>query len=172
MPNAPIILAAQEPDGYLQTRFTLGTARDRGPVQHWSPATRTEHEGYVAGYFIEAVDPDEHGYGRMTVSMLDSSRPLPLLRYQTGDVIRLLDVDWVIDMAGRHDEATKIFEKLCARANDVGLLSEEIEVESGAFAGNFPQALTHIGLINAAICLSEEGRTRRGLRRKERAQVP
>ena len=66
--------------------------------------------------------------------------------------------------------AREVFEKLCRRANDVGLLSEEIDVESGAFLGNFPQALTHIGLVNAAICLSEEGKTRRGLRRKERAR--
>ncbi|HVT88638.1 MAG TPA: beta-L-arabinofuranosidase domain-containing protein [Tepidisphaeraceae bacterium] len=51
----PIILAAQEPDGYLQTRFTLGTARDRGPVNHWDPRTRGEHEGYVSGYFIESA---------------------------------------------------------------------------------------------------------------------
>lgn len=51
----PKILAAQEPDGYLQTRFTLGTSRDRGPVEHWDPRTRSEHEGYVAGYFIESA---------------------------------------------------------------------------------------------------------------------
>ncbi|MGD1087064.1 MAG: beta-L-arabinofuranosidase domain-containing protein, partial [Verrucomicrobiota bacterium] len=52
----PIILAAQEPDGYLQTRFTLGTAGDNGrPVFHWDPRTRGEHEGYTAGYFIESA---------------------------------------------------------------------------------------------------------------------
>ncbi|HEY2826805.1 MAG TPA: beta-L-arabinofuranosidase domain-containing protein, partial [Pirellulales bacterium] len=52
----PIILAAQEPDGYLQTRFTLGTAKDKGnPPEHWSPRGRGEHEGYVAGYFLEAA---------------------------------------------------------------------------------------------------------------------
>ena len=51
----PIILAAQEPDGYLQTRFTLGGPRDRGPVYHWDPRTRGEHEGYTAGYFIESA---------------------------------------------------------------------------------------------------------------------
>jgi DUF1680 family protein len=51
----PKILAAQEPDGYLQTRFTLGTRRDRGPVERWSPRNRSEHEGYVAGYFIESA---------------------------------------------------------------------------------------------------------------------
>ena len=52
----PIILAAQEPDGYLQTRFTLGTPRDNGvSPPHWDPRYRTEHEGYVAGYFLEAA---------------------------------------------------------------------------------------------------------------------
>jgi uncharacterized protein len=50
----PIILAAQEPDGYLQTRFTLGTARGGSPG-HWDPRGRSEHEGYVAGYFLEAA---------------------------------------------------------------------------------------------------------------------
>jgi phenylacetate-CoA ligase len=41
--------------------------------------------------FIEIVEPDEDGYGRMTFSMLDDQAPLPLLRYQTGDVARVLD---------------------------------------------------------------------------------
>jgi len=80
---------------------------------------------------------------------------------------------WLVEalaLAGREDEARDVFEKLIGRANDVGLLSEEIDVESGAFLGNFPQALTHIGLVNAAICLSEAGRTRRGLRRRGREQ--
>jgi hypothetical protein len=47
----PIVLAAQEPDGYLQTRFTLAT----NDASHWSARTRGEHEGYVGGYFIEAA---------------------------------------------------------------------------------------------------------------------
>jgi hypothetical protein len=45
----PRILAAQEPDGYLQTAFTLS---DR---EHWSPRYRGDHEGYVAGYFLDAA---------------------------------------------------------------------------------------------------------------------
>ena len=52
----PIILAAQEPDGYMQTRFTLGTEADHRKnvvAKHWDPHTRGEHEGYVGGYFIE-----------------------------------------------------------------------------------------------------------------------
>ena len=40
---------------------------------------------------IEAVEPDPSGYGRLTISMLDTALPIPLLRYQTGDVVRLLD---------------------------------------------------------------------------------
>lgn len=45
----PIILAAQEPDGYLQTAYTLS---DR---ERWSPRYRGDHEGYVAGYFLDAA---------------------------------------------------------------------------------------------------------------------
>lgn len=49
----PKILAAQEPDGYLQTAFTLrDTARWH---ERWAPETRGNHEGYVAGYFIESA---------------------------------------------------------------------------------------------------------------------
>jgi phenylacetate-CoA ligase len=45
---------------------------------------------------IESLDIDQAGYGRMTISMLDSSLPIPLLRYQTGDMVRLLDPSRVI----------------------------------------------------------------------------
>lgn len=51
----PKILAAQEPDGYLQTRYTLGTRGERDKPERWSPRLRGEHEGYVAGYFIESA---------------------------------------------------------------------------------------------------------------------
>jgi uncharacterized protein len=49
----PITLAAQEPDGYLQTAFTLAE-RSKWP-QRWSPEHRGNHEGYVSGYFIESA---------------------------------------------------------------------------------------------------------------------
>ncbi|MBB6255075.1 glycoside hydrolase family 127 protein [Nitrospirillum iridis] len=49
----PVILAAQEPDGYLQTAYTLAD-RAKWPAR-WSPAQRANHEGYVAGYFIESA---------------------------------------------------------------------------------------------------------------------
>jgi uncharacterized protein len=46
----PIILSTQEPDGYMQTRFTLDPN-----ARHWDTRTRGEHEGYVAGYFLESA---------------------------------------------------------------------------------------------------------------------
>ncbi|ESQ88397.1 beta-L-arabinofuranosidase domain-containing protein [Asticcacaulis benevestitus] len=49
----PIILAAQEPDGYLQTAKTLAT-KQAWP-ERWSPDHRSDHEGYIAGYFIESA---------------------------------------------------------------------------------------------------------------------
>ncbi len=55
--------------------------------------------------FIEVAEPDSTGYGRLTVSMLDPDRPIPLLRYQTGDSARLLDAGTVDEALRRHEIA-------------------------------------------------------------------
>jgi GH15 family glucan-1,4-alpha-glucosidase len=83
---------------------------------------------------------------------------------------------WLVEalaLAGCRDEAEDVFGKVLKRCNDVGLLSEEADPETGELLGNFPQALTHIGVMNAALCLerlSEEGRTSPGSTRRSRAQ--
>lgn len=63
---------------------------------------------------------------------------------------------WLVDnftMQGRIDEAEELFDSLCARANPLGLLPEQIDPTTGAFLGNYPQAFSHIGLISSGVNL-------------------
>ena len=60
---------------------------------------------------------------------------------------------WLADvyiLQGRHDEARALFERLLALTNDLGLLAEEVDVLTGRQLGNFPQAFSHVALINTA----------------------
>ena len=54
------------------------------------------------------------------------------------------------------DEAVEVFERLLALRNDLGLLSEEYDQQAHRLVGNFPQAFSHVGLVNAALCLEGE----------------
>ncbi len=94
-----------------------------------------------------------------------------LLRYTTDDAsvdglpgcegTFLVCSFWLADalhMTGRTKEARELFERLAGLANDVGLLSEEFDPVTGRQLGNFPQAFSHIGLVNTALALfGEEG---------------
>jgi GH15 family glucan-1,4-alpha-glucosidase len=60
---------------------------------------------------------------------------------------------WLVDaylMIGRQDDAVKLFERLVALCNDVGLLSEQYDPRDRRLIGNFPQALSHLALVNSA----------------------
>lgn len=70
----------------------------------------------------------------------------------------LLCTFWLADalgMIGRTAEATTLFERLLALRNDVGLLAEEYDPVAGRMLGNFPQAFSHVGLVNTALNLTE-----------------
>jgi GH15 family glucan-1,4-alpha-glucosidase len=67
---------------------------------------------------------------------------------------------WLADnlfLQGRHAEAREIFQYLLSLRNDVGLLAEQYDPHSSRFLGNFPQAFSHIGLINTARNLAKAG---------------
>lgn len=73
---------------------------------------------------------------------------------------------WLVDayvLAGRHEEATALFEKLLSLRNGLGLLAEEYDPVAKRLVGNYPQAFSHLGLINTAHNL---------VRRTESAQAP
>jgi GH15 family glucan-1,4-alpha-glucosidase len=66
---------------------------------------------------------------------------------------------WAIEnlaRRGKVDEAEREFRHLLSLANDVGLFGEEIDPDTGAALGNFPQAFTHVGLINAALAIERQ----------------
>jgi GH15 family glucan-1,4-alpha-glucosidase len=70
-----------------------------------------------------------------------------------GEGVFLPCTFWLVDnlaLQGRTDEATALFERLLAVRNDIGLLAEEYDPRSGRQLGNFPQAFTHVGLVNSA----------------------
>jgi GH15 family glucan-1,4-alpha-glucosidase len=64
-----------------------------------------------------------------------------------GCTFWLADNYWLL---GRHEEARRLFERLLGLCNDVGLLSEEYDPQAKRLLGNFPQALSHVSLINTA----------------------
>ena len=57
-------------------------------------------------------------------------------------------------MIGERERAERVFRRMLRHANHVGLYSEEIDPQTGEFLGNFPQAFTHIALINCAAALA------------------
>jgi GH15 family glucan-1,4-alpha-glucosidase len=86
-----------------------------------------------------------------------------------GEGAFLLCTFWLADcyaMMGRHDEAEKLFDRLAGLANDLGLLAEQYDPSAGRMLGNYPQAFSHVGLINTALRLQQNsGRPPHGARR-------
>jgi GH15 family glucan-1,4-alpha-glucosidase len=97
------------------------------------------HDGFVARYRADEENTDVDG--------------LP-----PGEGTFLPCSFWLVEvyaLQGRLDEAERLFERLLGLRNDLGLLSEEYDVEAGRLVGNFPQAFTHLTLVDAALTLDE-----------------
>jgi GH15 family glucan-1,4-alpha-glucosidase len=89
-----------------------------------------------------------------------------VMRYRThetidglppGEGVFLACSFWLADalcMQGRWDEAEELFKRVAGLVNDVGLLAEEYDPAAKRFLGNFPQAFSHVALINTAMNLS------------------
>ncbi len=75
-----------------------------------------------------------------------------------GEGVFLLCTFWLVDdlhLLGRTKEATALYERLLGLRNDVGLLSEQCDPTSGRLLGNFPQAFSHVALVDSAMNLHD-----------------
>jgi GH15 family glucan-1,4-alpha-glucosidase len=118
------------------------------PLVGFLPATDARMRGTVAAIERELLD-------RGFVRRYRSETPIDGLPPGEGSFLPCSF--WLADnyaLQGRHDEARVIFERICAVGNDVGLLAEEYDPRERRLVGNFPQAFSHVALINAARRLS------------------
>ena len=115
--------------------------------------------------FLPPADPRVRG----TVEAIERKLLVDglVMRYDTAESDDGLSSDegvflacsfWLVDayvLLGRKADARRLFERLLTLCNDVGLLSEEYDPRTSRLLGNFPQALSHIALINSAFNLNE-----------------
>lgn len=131
-------------------------------------------------HFVQAFDYNDLDAALLLLPLLDMPIDRGLLartvavveeRLRVGDYVhRYLTPDglpggegaflicsfWLVDallVLGRAERAQALFERLLGKANDLGLYAEEIHPANGMFLGNFPQAFTHLALINSAVHL-------------------
>src|SRR6516165_3457920 len=130
--------------------------------------------------FLPATDPRVQGtLGAIEDKLLINGEFV--LRYETdnpadglpeGEGAFLACSFWLVAkyiLQGRYAQARHLFERLLARCNDVGLLAEEFDPQSGRMLGNFPQAYCHVGIITCALNLSrQEGPVEQRAQLKER----
>ena len=115
--------------------------------------------------FLPGDDP--RVLGTIAAVEQDLSRDGLVLRYRTESGVDGLRGDehpflacsfWLVSAyaeAGRTDDAHALFDRLVGLTNDVGLLAEEYDVEGDRMAGNFPQAFSHLALVQAAFRLHQ-----------------
>jgi GH15 family glucan-1,4-alpha-glucosidase len=115
--------------------------------------------------FLPADDARVRATVDAVADRLTDSRGL-VYRYKMDDGLEgeegsfLLCTFWLahaLALAGAVDRAREVFGRAAAFANDLGLLAEEVDGATGELLGNFPQAFSHVGLVNAAWAIAQAG---------------
>ena len=114
--------------------------------------------------FLPADDPRVRSTVLASLHELTSDDQELVYRYRNddglegGEGVFSICTFWLaqaLAMCGERDKAERIFQRMLKHANHVGLYSEQLDPATGEFLGNFPQAFTHIALINCAHLLAE-----------------
>ena len=113
--------------------------------------------------FVPADDPRMRSTIEAIASRLTDDAGM-VYRYRADDGLAgdegtfFICTFWLVQcfaLLGESVRARVLFDRVVAHANDLGLLSEELDPETGDLLGNFPQAFTHIGLVNAASAITD-----------------
>ena len=143
------------PPGETQKTFTA-TFQQLG----WSQVTASLLQLGILGY-REPNDPRMTGTYDLVMRRLEKNGLL--YRYESGydgmptpegafGICSFWPIEYLAKR-GDVEQASAMLDHICSMANDLGLFAEEIDPHSGAALGNFPQAFTHVGLINAALAI-------------------
>jgi GH15 family glucan-1,4-alpha-glucosidase len=124
--------------------------------------------------FLPPDDPRVVATVEAIADRLTDDRGL-VYRYRTDDGVDAVDglagkegtflicTFWLaqaLALAGQVERAREVFARAAAFVTDIGLLAEEVDPDTGELLGNFPQALSHIGLVNAAWAIDQAERAR------------
>jgi GH15 family glucan-1,4-alpha-glucosidase len=159
------------------------SARDAVWTEVMEKGWSEKRQSFVQFYGTEALDaanliipmvgflPPDHervqGTIAATLRLLSSDDQELVYRYRNDDGLPgeegvfAICTFWMAQaliLSGDAEQGERIFCRMLKHANHVGLYSEELDPATGGFAGNFPQGLTHIALINCALALAEAGR--------------
>jgi len=171
---ADLLHAQDRIDAWTRTREQI---REAILTQGWSEKARAFTQAFgsddldasalmmpIVG-FLPATDPRMRSTIDAIAERLTDEQGL-VYRYRASDGLAgeegtfLLCTFWLAQaqaLAGEVERARATFEQAIVYANDVGLLAEEVDPASGELLGNFPQAFSHIGLVNAAWAISQAG---------------
>jgi GH15 family glucan-1,4-alpha-glucosidase len=169
--------------GLVGPRDHWARIRDEIHAEVCTHGFNTERNCFVQSYGGDALDasllqtamvgflPADDARVKSTVAAIERElmRDGLVMRYRTeqvadglpaGESLFLACSFWLADnyiLQNRFEEAEQLFNRLVDLCNDVGLLSEEYDPESGRLVGNFPQAFSHTALIHTAINLATNG---------------